>query len=96
MEVLAAAVDEQVKVDQQQDSGGSPAPGGGPAAAAPAKTRTAIAAEVQQQHAARIASEPDGSLVAWTEEAHEQVAAADAAFVAARDAHQAVRETGGC
>lgn len=90
MEVLAAAVDQQENEERQQGSGGSPAPGGGTAAAAAARTRAAVQAEVQQEHAARIATEADGSLVAWTENVHEQVAAADATFLAARDAHQKV------
>lgn len=90
MEVLAAAVDQQANVERQQGSGGSPAPGGGTAATAAAKTRAAVQAEVHQEHAARIATETDGSLVTWTEEVHEQVTAADAAFLAARDAHQKV------
>lgn len=88
--MLAAAVDQQENEERQQGSGGSPAPGGGTAAAAAAKTRAAVQAEVQQEHAARIATEADGSLVAWTEDVHEQVAAADATFLAARDAHQKV------
>ncbi len=90
MEVLAAAVDQQTSAELQQGSGGSPSPGGGTAGAAAAKTRAAVQAEVQQEHAARVASEEDGSLVAWTEEVHEQVTAADAAFLTARDAHQKV------
>lgn len=90
MEVLAAAVDQQTNVERQQGSGGSPAPGGGTAAAAAAKTRASVQAEVHQEHAARIATEADGSLVIWTEEVHEQVTAADAAFLTARDAHQKV------
>ena len=90
MEVLAAAVDQQTSAELQQGSGGSPSPGGGTAGAAAAKTRAAVQAEVQQEHAARIASEEDSSLVAWTEEVHEQVTAADAAFLTARDAHQKV------
>ena len=85
-EVLAAAVDQQENEERQQGSGGSPAPGGGnaAAAAAAAKTRAAVQAEVQHEHAARIATEADGSLVAWTEDVHEQVAAADACHLPSR------------
>ncbi|KAL4450750.1 hypothetical protein ABPG77_001106 [Micractinium sp. CCAP 211/92] len=60
---------------------------GGEGGAGGARTKAAVAAEVADAHAERIAGEPETALVAWTADVHGQISAADAAFVAARTAH---------
>jgi hypothetical protein len=68
-------------------SGDSPPPS---AAAGASKTKAAVAAQVAEAHGGRIATEAAGALAQWTAEVQEQLVTADGAFVAARDAHQAV------
>ena len=53
-------------------------------------TKTAVMARVAEEHGARLAGEPDSALAEWAADVHDQLAAADAAFLAARGVHQAV------
>jgi hypothetical protein len=75
-------------------SGDSPPPSataaGGGGGGGASKTKAAVAAQVAEAHGGRIATEAAGALAQWTAEVQEQLVAADNAFVAARDAHQAV------
>jgi hypothetical protein len=64
--------------------------GGGGGGGGASKTKAAVAAQVAEAHGGRIATEAAGALAQWTAEVQEQLVAADNAFVAARDAHQAV------
>lgn len=74
-------------------SAGSPGPaaGGGAGGSGAARTKAAITAEVAASHGARVAADPADALTGWAAEVAEQLGAADAAYTAARDAHQAVR-----
>ncbi|PSC69166.1 hypothetical protein C2E20_7306 [Micractinium conductrix] len=72
-------------------SAGSPGPaaGGGAGGSGAARTKAAITAEVAASHGARVAADPADALTGWAAEVAEQLGAADAAYTAARDAHQA-------
>jgi hypothetical protein len=85
---------------QQPARAGSSARGGSPSGATSAPlSKALVAAQVEQEHRARLSEGSDNALVQWATAVHEEVAGADKAFLAARDAHRAVRffsGIGGC